>query len=88
MIATLFPGYGLSPPALFRPGAFVWNNSLFIVGGHTDTSYEVTSEIWRADIQAFKEAPEGMWRPGMYVCISDPIFRNCRNDALRGSNLS
>lgn len=50
------------PSALFRSGSFVWKNSLFIVGGHTDVPFEVTSDIWRADIVAYVEAPEGLWR--------------------------
>lgn len=41
----------------------MWKESIFTVGGHTDVPFSVTSEIWRADIVAFEEAPEGLWRP-------------------------
>lgn len=41
----------------------MWNNSLFVVGGHTNKSFEVTSSVWRADIDPFLAPPEGMWRP-------------------------
>lgn len=71
--ATFCSGYDGSPPALFRPGSFVWKNSLFVVCGHTATSYDVTSKIWRADIQAFEEAPEGMWRPVNWTVADDTV---------------
>ena len=62
---SIFPGYNGYPPPLFRPGSFVWINSLFLVCGHTSEPFEVTDAIWRADIQGFQEeeAFEGLWRP-------------------------
>ncbi|CAM9750475.1 unnamed protein product, partial [Ectocarpus sp. 4 AP-2014] len=55
--------YDGAPHAVFRPASFVWDNSLFVVCGHTEEPFTVTTEIWRADIQGFEEAPEGLWRP-------------------------
>lgn len=65
--------YGGSPPALFRPGSFAWRNSLFVVCGHTSTPFAVTSRVWRADIQAFEEAPEGLWRPVNWTVPDDSV---------------
>lgn len=59
----VFAAYDSAPGPLFRAASFVWNNSLFVVGGHTDEPFTVTGKVWRADIQGFNEAPEGLWRP-------------------------
>lgn len=60
MLCTAYDG---GPPPLFRSASFVWKSSLFLMGGHTSKTFEVTGRIWRADIPGFQTAPEGLWRP-------------------------
>lgn len=36
---------------------------MFLTCGHTAEPFTVTDGVWRADIQGFVEAPEGLWRP-------------------------
>ncbi|CAM9599892.1 unnamed protein product, partial [Choristocarpus tenellus] len=66
--------YDGSPSPLFRAASFVWNTSLFVVGGHTDVDFEVTADVWRADIHAFEGITrEGMWRQVNVTTANDSL---------------
>lgn len=61
----------------------MWRNSLFLVSGHTSTPFTVTPKIWRADIEAFVEAPEGLWRP-VNATVADESASDAAPEGMYG----
>lgn len=46
---------------------------MFLTCGHTAEPFTVTDGVWRADIQGFNEAPEGLWRPVNATTTDDSL---------------